>query len=408
MNDTSTDAVDRSGRWRALAAALLGWSFDGFEMGLFPVLARPALQQLLGPETDEETLRRWNAGFAIAFLLGAAVGGVVFGWLGDRIGRVRAMTVAVLVYAGLTGISATARSPGELAGWRFLAATGMGGEWALGVALVAETWPASARPWLAGLIGAAVNAGYVAAAALAQAVGPAEWRLLLALGAVPAGLTFFLRTFVPESDRWRRSAASAKPRLRELFSTSQYRNTLAGIAAAAVPILAIWGAVQFTQLWAASVAGPAAAARVQLVSALAAGCGAIAGPVLLAGMARGRAYALLCAAALVVSLAFFVGKPEYGGVFLLGVAGVGLFTGATSGWLALYLPELFPTRLRAAGAGLAYNAGRVLAAGGVALSAGPLDARGDYARACAVVSLVYAVGLLFAARLPDTRGPLPE
>jgi predicted MFS family arabinose efflux permease len=393
----------------ALAAALLGWSFDGFEMGLFPLIARPALSELLGPDVSEEWVRRWNAALAAGFLLGAALGGIAFGRLGDRVGRVRAMSIAVLTYACLTGAGALARSPAELAVWRFLAATGMGGEWALGVALVMETWPDSARPWLAGTIGAAVNVGYVAAAGLGALVGVEHWRLLLALGVAPALLTFFFRAFVPEPDRWRLAvAAGPRPRIAELFRGGQARRTLLGIVTAAVPILAIWGAVQFTQLWAAALAGPAAAARVQLVSAGAAAVGAILAPVALARVNRRLGYAVLCSAALSASWAFFLSRPAFGGGFLLGVAAVGVATGAISGWLALYLPELFPTRLRATGAGAAYNAGRVLAAAGVVLTAGPFDARGDYPLACAVVSSVYLVGLLAAAKIPETRGRLPE
>ena len=115
-------------------------------MGVFPLIARPALCEMLGAGVDEETIRRWNGIFAAAFLLGAALGGVLFGRLGDRIGRVRALSLSVLVYALLTGASAFSQSPLQLVGLRFLAAIGMGGEWALGVALVIETWPERARP----------------------------------------------------------------------------------------------------------------------------------------------------------------------------------------------------------------------------------------------------------------------
>src|SRR5947209_5318747 len=134
------------GQWLTLAAALLGWAFDGFEMGVFPIVARPALRDLLGPGVPEESVRQWNAILSAVFLFGAATGGWLFGWLGDRIGRVRAMIGSVLTYALLTGLCAFAASPVQLAGMRFLAALGMGGEWALGVALVMETWPADYRP----------------------------------------------------------------------------------------------------------------------------------------------------------------------------------------------------------------------------------------------------------------------
>src|SRR5262249_44650896 len=159
------------------------------------------LRDLLGSAVAEEAVRQWNAVLAAAFLFGAAVGGWLFGWVGDRIGRVRAMIVSVLTYALLTALSAVAASAWPLAGLRFLAALGMGGEWAPGVALVMETWPARHRPALAGLIGAAANFGYTVVAVLALVITPeGHWRWLLVVCAAPAVLTFFLRMFVPESE----------------------------------------------------------------------------------------------------------------------------------------------------------------------------------------------------------------
>lgn len=396
-------------RWLTLAAALLGWAFDGIEMGVVPVIARPALAELLGPNAGEEAIRRWTGTLAIAFLLGAAAGGVGFGWLGDRFGRVRALALAVLCYASLTGLSALARTPAELTGLRFLAACGMGGEWALGVALVVETWPARWRPWLAGLIGAAVNVGYVGVAGLTRWLDPAtQWRTILAVCAAPAALTVFVRLFVPESPAWRAAAATApRPRLVELFDPGLRHRTLAGAAAGALFLLAVWGAVQFTQPWAAQLTGDArAAATVQGVSAGAAALGAVAAPVLLAPVSRRLGYFLLSAGALSSAEFLFLTRTRFDGVFLAGVALTGAWAGAFGGWLALYLPELFPTRLRATGQGFTYNAGRVLAAAGVAVTTFGLDVSGRYAQASALVSLAFAVGLLLAWRLPESAGEI--
>jgi MFS family permease len=210
----------------ALTAALLGWMFDGLEMGLFPLVARPALRDLLGP-TAEQQVGLWFSVATAGFLVGAATGGVLFGWLGDRIGRVRAMMLSVLTYAIFSGLCGLATAPWQIAGLRFVSALGMGGEWSLGVALVMEIWPDRSRAFLAGLIGAAANVGYLVIALLGLglgmvldetrtgllAVGLPEswvsalvansgWRLLMILGAAPALLTFFIRLFVPESERW--------------------------------------------------------------------------------------------------------------------------------------------------------------------------------------------------------------
>jgi MFS family permease len=130
-----------------LSAAFLGWMFDGLEMGIFPQIARSALNaEMLGQAATEDTIKWWHQVIDAGFLFGAAVGGLVFGWMGDRIGRVKAMAFAILVYSGFTGLLYLVTSPSQIAGLRFLAAIGMGGEWALGVALVMEVWDARYRP----------------------------------------------------------------------------------------------------------------------------------------------------------------------------------------------------------------------------------------------------------------------
>ena len=218
----------------ALVAALLGWMFDGAEMGVFSMVGRAAIQDLLGisgPSTPESE-QRIGFYFSIVisvFLVGAATGGVLFGWLGDRIGRVRAMSLGVLTYALFTGLCGFAQTPFQLGILRFVAALGMGGEWSLGVALVMEVWPNRSRALMAGLIGAAANAGYLLVgiigigltAMLTQCeqslsglglpestvkmlVANKGWRLMMMLGTLPAALTFFFRMFVPESAKWER------------------------------------------------------------------------------------------------------------------------------------------------------------------------------------------------------------
>lgn len=224
-------APSRRGQWMALTAALLGWMFDGAEMGVFSMVGRPALADLFGPTADPAQLKEqiglWFGVITACFLIGAATGGVLFGWLGDRIGRVRAMTLSVLTYALFTGLCGMAGSAAQLGVLRFIAALGMGGEWSLGVALVMEVWPNRSRALMAGLIGAAGNLGYMlvgfiglglhAVVSDLQAgltnLGFSEktvemlvrqdgWRILMMLGTTPALLTFLIRLFVPESERW--------------------------------------------------------------------------------------------------------------------------------------------------------------------------------------------------------------
>ncbi len=229
---TPSTGISAFGRWMALVAALLGWLFDGAEMGLFSMVGRSAIQDLLQfgttPTPQQEGTIGLYFGIVIAmFLVGAATGGVLFGWLGDRIGRVRAMSLSVLTYAIFTGCCGFAQTPLQLAILRFIASLGMGGEWALGVALVMEVWPNRSRGLMAGLIGAAANVGYMLVGfvglglmsiltgvgqtltnaglspeTVASLVAFKGWRLLMILGTTPALLTFFFRLFVPESEKW--------------------------------------------------------------------------------------------------------------------------------------------------------------------------------------------------------------
>src|ERR1017187_10104065 len=193
-------------QWMVLIAAFLGWMFDGLEQGVFPLVARPALQDLLHVETDKE-IGLWMGYITALFLVGAAGGGFLFGWLGDRVGRVRAMILSVLAYSLFTGCSYFAQAAWQLGLFRFLAALGMGGEWSLGVALVMECWPEKHRPLLAGAIGAASNMGFGLLGALGMAfqVTRHSWRWVMLAGAAPALLTLFIACWVPESQRWRES-----------------------------------------------------------------------------------------------------------------------------------------------------------------------------------------------------------
>jgi SHS family sialic acid transporter-like MFS transporter len=243
--------------YSVLIAAFLGWMFDGFEIGLFPVIGQPALRDLLGPNTPASDTAAWFGAIISVFLVGAATGGVLFGWLGDKIGRVRAMSLSIFTYAIFTGLCGFATEAWHIAALRFIASLGMGGEWALGVALVNEVWPGKSRALIAGLIGAAANVGFLLVALLSMGlggfIGTAEallkgiglsdgltqhllansaWRLLMITGAFPALIIFFIRLFVKESDKWEDEKAKG--------STSHWSNTdLIGVLIACVAALII-------------------------------------------------------------------------------------------------------------------------------------------------------------------------
>jgi MFS transporter, SHS family, sialic acid transporter len=435
-------ALSRGAQYMALAAAFLGWMFDGLEMGLFPLVARPALRELMGAEADLN-IGTWMAWITAGFLVGAAAGGLLFGWLGDRVGRVRAMVWSVATYAIFSGLCGFAETPWQLAALRFVAALGMGGEWSLGVALVMEIWPSKSRPMLAGLIGAASNVGFLLIALvglmMAQFIGAAAdglrgiglseetvvkligpdnsgWRLLMFVGATPALLTFFVRIFVPESKRWQHAAQNAPPaRVRDIFQPGVRHKTLLGTTLAGIALLGTWGSIQWAQPWASKMAvgtadAATAAPYTQICSAIGAVIGTLAAAYCAEWFSRRWCYFGLCLGSLAVCAVLFRMPMQFDLTFLVLIGLAGCLTASFYGWLPLYLPELFPTRIRATGQGFAFNFGRVIAAVG-ALESGRLlnFFKEDYARMCSIVSLVYLVGLVLIWFCPETKGrPLPD
>ena len=402
-------------QWLVLSAAFLGWMFDGVEQGVFPLVARPALQDLLGVNADAE-VGPWIGYITALFLLGAAGGGLCFGWLGDRIGRVRAMMLSILAYSLFTGACYFIQAAWQLGLFRFLAAVGMGGEWSLGVALVMECWPEKRRPFLAAAIGAAANVGFglLGVAGMLFQVTRDSWRWVMLAGAAPALLALFIARYVPESERWRlaRQVAQTKP-LNEIFSRDLAGKTILGIIFASIALIGTWGSVQWLPSWADQLTQGAvqnAKGTTQLLIAAGAVLGCLIGPWI--GRAHGRrpAYFILCLCSLLACAGLFRTVHQYGPVFLLMVFVVGTTTGSFYGWLPLYLPELFPTRVRATGQGIAYNSGRILAALG-AIEMGHLLRfyDGSYARAGATITLIYCLGLVLIWLAPETKGqPLPD
>ncbi len=437
---SSAPEADTRGKWMALLAAFLGWMFDGLEIGLFPLAGRPAMQELLhatGADADQR-IAQWMTGVVAAFLLGAAAGGTVFGWLGDRLGRVRAMVLSVLTYSLFSGFCVFVQSAWQLAILRFIASMGMGGEWALGVSLISEIWPGKNRPLLSGLIGAAANVGFMLVGFVGLGVSKFVgglgkglaflphpwvdallrnngWRMIFLVGSIPALLTFFIRIFVPESEKWKSAAANApKTSVADIFQPGIRRSSLLGACLAGVALLGTWGAVQFLPSWAGKMTGdPLKQAWTQIFSAI----GAITIPIVVALLAekysRRAAYAGLCIASLISCQILFLSfrkEFHFGFSFLLLATLVNGITAGFYGWLPLYLPELFPTRVRATGSGFAFNSGRVIAALGTSLASGNLlSIFGSYAVMGSIMSFIYLAGLGIIATCPETKGkPLPE
>ena len=421
-------------KWMALAAAVLGWMFDGLEMGIFPLVGRPALTEMLGGAD----IGPWFGRIIAVFLVGAAFGGFALGWLGDRIGRTRAMVWSVLAYSVFSSLGAVSTAPWHLAAFRFLAALGMGGQWALGVALVMEIFPNKSRPLMAGIIGASANIGFLLIALLAIGLSSilaglstvlhgvlpdglatvllqnGSWRLLMILSGFPALLTFLIRVFVPESEMWEANSkkANSKVGIGDLFKNGLAKHTLLGAALGAVALMGTWASVQWIPAWASKLATgvPNVAAKVQIASALGAIVFSLGFGLMAERFNRRSAYFSLSLLSLISCAILFRLHMQFGIGFLFWTFFVGGITAGFYGLLPLYLPELFPTRVRAMGSGVTFNAGRFIAAGG-AIYGGTMvkSFGGDIAKMCSIVSLVYVLGLVLIWLAPETKGkPLPE
>jgi SHS family sialic acid transporter-like MFS transporter len=247
-------------------------------------------------------------------------------------------------------------------------------------------------------------------------VAAGGWRWVLGVCAFPALLTFFIRMFVPESEKWQQ-AVQAAPRAQftDIFAPPLRRRTMVAALLAGIALLGTWGSVQWIPPWVKKMTNDQDMVNyVQICSALGAIIGSFLGAVLGNQVSRRWAYLTLCAGSLLACaylFRFFEGAQTIDGHFLVVVALVGALTASFYGWLPLYLPELFPTRVRATGQGFSFNFGRIIAAGG-ALSMGFLVSHvfeGSYSQAGATISLVYVFGIFLIWLAPETRGkPLPE
>jgi MFS family permease len=415
-------------QWLVLFVAWLGWVFDAMDATIYALVLHPALHELLGPgaggEAGSELIGRYGGIIFSIFLVGWAVGGVLFGVVADRFGRTRTLVVTILVYAVFTGLAALSQTWWQLAVYRFLTALGIGGEWAAGASLVAEVWPEDKRAKAAGLLQSAWAMGFLLAAAINLLLREAGWRPIFVVGAAPAVVALVVRLWVQEPERWQKaraaeagSALGSMDRLRALFSPRLLRATLTGSGLAFVAVFGLWGATNWTPTLirtlpdVQSLSATEAAAKVSYATMIL-NLGALVGYVSFGPLAdrfgRRAAFAVMCVGSLVMLPVTYLTPRAYGQVLLL-LPLLGFFNNGIFSGFPIYLPELFPTRLRATGAGFCFNIGRVIASTGPLLTGLLVAALGSYGYAASAIGLIYVVGLLILLAAPETRGrPLPE
>jgi MFS family permease len=425
--------------WRILWGSYLGWIFDGYEAVALVYALRPALNTLLTPEQAQAPAFYVGAAIGIT-LLGWGLGGLLGGIAADYIGRKRMMMLSILGYAVFTGLTAFAESFTQLAALRFITGLAIGSEWSTGIALVAETWPNRARPKGCGFLQSGFGGGAVLAAivwavlAATNPMGDQSWRIMFALGALPAFVCLYLRRALEESEQWmqalkeQRWAATAEdeghaPRaaqrpftLAEIFREKESRRRVLLATAMSFATTVGWWAVSswlpaYTEGLAKAAGEPANVwgPRMGIIYNLGAIIAYVVSGFVADALGR-RAFLLLTyVGCIATSLACYLWSG--GLVSFMGLAFLnGFFTlGFAFSWMAIYLVELFTPAVRATAASFVFNGARLIAWIFPIIAGQIVTSFGGVAAAALTMSSVYVLGLVVPWFMPETTGrPLPE
>jgi MFS family permease len=400
---SSLRSVPRSA-WKALFAAQLGWMLDSMDFLLFTFALR-AIQRDFA--LDSATMGLLTS----VALVAAAAGGIVFGRLADRIGRVAAMTLTMVIYSVATAGMATVSAPWQLFFWRALVGIGMGGEWSSGSVLVAETWPAEHRAKAIGMMQSAWAVGALVAAGLSALVlEPYGWRVLFLVGVFPAFVAWVIRRTVDEPRIWRESVVTAPPaRWGAIFDRALRRRTIVASLLAGATLIAYWGIFTWLPAYLATPVAQGGAGLTLTRSAtwmIVVQVGAFAGYLTFGWIAdrlgRRPAFTVFMVCASIVVPLYAAAAPRPALLLLIGPL-VGFFGHGYFSIFGALLSELYPTSLRGAGQGFCYNAGRLAAAGAPFAIGYAADAVGLGA-ALAVNALFFALAGVLVWLLPETRG----
>jgi len=424
-------------QWLALTIASLGWVFDIFEGHVFVASMNEAMPALLPAGTSKGTIDSFNNYAMGTFLVGGALGGVVFGMISDRIGRVRTLILTILTYSLFSCVTAFAQDPWQMMILRFMVALGTGGEWSVGAALVAEIFSKRARAWSLGIFHATSTLGTwvaVLAGVLVVANPKLGWRWGFAIGVLPALLTVWIATSLHEPERWVQARGVAGKdrqqkagRVRDLFAPELIRNTLVGLCLATVGLAVYWGVYvygwQLLRQWAERNHLPPTSVKhwemlgMFLVTS-GGGLGLLSFGPICERIGRRGAFLVFHLCGLVAGLVMFQGLANAGvAVLCVALPIFGYLTVAIHAGYAIYFPELFPTRLRGTGGGFCFNGGRFLAASFLLVRGwmrtegqvgfGPFRVTGlglSMENTASILSLLFLLGLVVLLFAPETKG----
>ena len=408
-------------QWLVLVIASAGWIFDTFEGQLFNITRGDMLKELLGTSAAADRVKSSGDVLLAVFLLGGTLGGIGFGTLADRFGRRPVMALTILCYSIFSGLTYFATDLWQVGALRFLVALGVGGEWAVAAALVAEVFPTHARAHASGIFHATSVLG-TWLAAIAGLMVNTEWRYAYLIGILPALLVLWVRASIHEPQSWQQAGQEHRRlgSFRELFGVARWaRSAILGLLLAAIGLGTFWGVTVAGQdltrelLVRHGVPSIEATQKARfaygIVQTAGGGLGLLCFAPLAERFGRRPAFALmLLAAQAIVPITCYVPQTYQQMLAVLPV--FGFFTLGIHAGYAIYFPELFPAHLRATGSGVCFNGGRLLAAPILFLSAaikGRPDV--DLRLAVCLLSLLFSLGLMLLVFLPETKGrPLPE
>lgn len=391
--------------WRALFAAQLGWMLDATDFLLFN-FALLSIQKELDLTKQQVSLP------IVAALIASAIGGITFGRIADRLGRVRAMTISILLYSIATAGMATAQNLWQLVAWRVLVGFGMGGEWSCGSVLVAETWPAKHRAKAMGIMQSGWAIGAMIAAALSGLVLERYgWRVLFLIGAAPALLAFIVRRTVEEPAPWREQQREQREvsQWSEIFGPQYRRRVVLATLVASSVLVAFWGVTSWLPAFLGSPVSEGGAGLTMTKSSLwliVLQLGAFAGYISFGWIAdrigRRPAFTLFMIAATAVVPLFAFGARSTFTLLVIGPL-VGYFAHGYFSLFGAMLAELFPTRIRASAQGFCYNAGR-FASAAAPYAIGAAATKYGLGFSIAADAVFFALGAVLIWLLPETKG----
>lgn len=386
--------------------------FDGLDMHLYTLVATPFVAELLRTGTKDPSVGSHGAIVQAAFLTGWALGGAFFGRLGDLLGRSRALSLTILTYAAFTGLSFFATEWWHLMIFRFLAALGIGGEWAVGASLISETWPKTWRPWLAAILQTGVNCGVLLACLAGTLLASQPPRWIFLVGILPALLVLWIRHAVPEPEGWhaaKQARSGPALGLKDLFEGPVARVTVPVLILCALSLTAhwtfmFWQQANVRQLPEVSRLDPTAQNQFATAALFLVMAGSIVGNFAAGWLAKCVGYRraiLVFLSGYCVTMVFTYLQPlSWSQLRLLLV-----LIGAWQGVFALFtmcLPPLFPVLLRTTGAGFCYNFGRILSAAGVVVF-GLMAPVGDTRQALFLAGFLFLPAAIASFWLPEAE-----